>query len=239
MKPKTVMVVAGEPSGDALAADLVRTLASSLDSARFIGAGGPKMAAAGVECSFDLTADAVIGLVFKKLPLFRRRMLELTRLAIEEKPELVVLVDFSGFNLRLARAIRRARGRAPKIVQFVSPQVWASRPGRADKMARDYDLLLCLFPFEKEFEEALKRLETIVESMEAQDLPLETLLLARYRRARAVAALPGQIKRGGIENSTVGKNPKGELSLKPAPINRRKFMSRYLIWLTIRRTLKN
>jgi lipid-A-disaccharide synthase len=109
------------------------------------------MAAAGVECSFDLTADAVIGLVFKKLPLFRRRMLELTRLAIEEKPELVVLVDFSGFNLRLARAIRRARGRAPKIVQFVSPQVWASRPGRADKMARDYDLLLCLFPFEKEW----------------------------------------------------------------------------------------
>lgn len=153
MKPTTVMVVAGDPSGDAVAADLVRALAGSLGSARFIGAGGPRMAEAGVRSSFDLTADAVIGVsdVFRKLPLFRRRMRELTRLAAEEKPELIVLVDFSGFNRRLARAIRNVCGRGPKIVQFVSPQVWASRPGRADKMARDFDLLLCLFPFEKEW----------------------------------------------------------------------------------------
>jgi lipid-A-disaccharide synthase len=153
MKPKTVMVVAGDPSGDALAAALVRALAGSLGAARFIGAGGPKMAEAGVQSSFDLTADAVIGLsdVFKKLPLFRRRMRELTRLAAEEKPELIVLVDFSGFNRRLARAIRNVCGRGPRIVQYVSPQVWASRPGRADGMAQDFDLLLCLFPFEKEW----------------------------------------------------------------------------------------
>ena len=153
MKPKTVMVVAGDPSGDALAAALVRALAGSLGAARFVGAGGPKMAEAGVQSSFDLTADAVIGLsdVFKKLPLFRRRMRELTRLAGEEKPELIVLVDFSGFNRRLARAIRNVCGRGPRIVQYVSPQVWASRPGRADGMAQDFDLLLCLFPFEKEW----------------------------------------------------------------------------------------
>ncbi len=147
------MVVAGDPSGDALAADLVRALAASLGPVRFIGAGGPKMSEAGVQSSFDLTANAVIGLsdVFRKLPLFRRRMGELTRLAAEEKPELIILVDFSGFNGRLASAIRRACGRGPKIVQYVSPQVWASRPGRADKMAQDFDLLLCLFPFEKEW----------------------------------------------------------------------------------------
>ena len=153
MKPKTVMIVAGDPSGDALAADLVRALAGSLGSARFIGAGGPKMAGAGVQSSFDLTADAVIGLsdVFRKLPLFRRRMRELTSLAAEEKPELIVLVDFGGFNRRLAHAIRNVCGRGPKIVQYVSPQVWASRPSRADKMAQDFDLLLCLFPFEKEW----------------------------------------------------------------------------------------
>src|SRR6202034_1041179 len=115
--PKTGRVVAGEPSGGALAADLVRALAGSLGSARFIGAGGPKMAEAGVQSSFDLTEDAVIGLsdVFRKLPLFRRRMIELTRLAAQEKPELIVLVDFSGFNRRLARAIRNVCGRAPKI----------------------------------------------------------------------------------------------------------------------------
>jgi len=153
MRPKTVMVVAGDPSGDTLAADLVRALAGALGSTRFIGAGGPKMAEAGVQSSFDLTADAVIGLsdVIKKLPLFRRRLGELTRLAAQEKPELIILVDFSGFNRRLAHAIRGVCGRAPKIVQYVSPQVWASRPSRADKMAQDFDLLLCLFPFEKEW----------------------------------------------------------------------------------------
>ena len=152
MKPRTVMVVAGDPSGDALAAALIRSLASRLDSPRFIGAGGPKMLEAGVENSFDLTADAVIGLdMFKKLLHFRRRISELTQLAAKQKPELIVLVDFQLFNATLARSIRKALGKAPKIVQFVSPQVWASRPGRAERMARTLDLLLCLFPFEKEW----------------------------------------------------------------------------------------
>ena len=76
MNLRTIMVVAGDPSGDAIAADLVRVLAAALPSARFIGAGGPRMAGAGVANSFDLTADAVIGLsdVLRKLPRFLRPM---------------------------------------------------------------------------------------------------------------------------------------------------------------------
>jgi lipid-A-disaccharide synthase len=153
---QTIMIVAGDPSGDALAAGLMRILSSRLGHARFIGAGGPKMAAAGLESSFDLTADAVIGLsdVLKRLPRFRRYLRQLTNLAAKEKPSLVILVDFNAFNLRLAHAIRKiSRGGnwTPKIVKYVSPQVWGTRPGRADKMARDIDLLLCLFPFEKEW----------------------------------------------------------------------------------------
>jgi lipid-A-disaccharide synthase len=159
MKPPTIMVVAGDPSGDAIAADLVKALGAALDAPRFIGAGGPKMAAAGVPLSFDLTAEAVIGVSapLKKLPRFLRLMRALRDLAAAEKPELVILVDFQFFNGRLARAIRAAVRRLrssawqPRIVQYVSPQVWASRPGRADKLARDIDLLLCLFPFEKEW----------------------------------------------------------------------------------------
>jgi lipid-A-disaccharide synthase len=158
MKPQTIMVVAGEPSGDANAAALVQALAAALPGARFIGAGGPGMAAAGVALSFDLTSDAVIGMsaVIKKLPRFISRLRELARLAAAERPALVVLVDFEFFNRRLARAVRaaaRAAGPAwrPRIVKYVSPQVWASRPGRAGKLARDFDLLLCLFPFEKEW----------------------------------------------------------------------------------------
>jgi lipid-A-disaccharide synthase len=110
------------------------------------------MEGAGVRNLFDLTSDAVIGLsVFKKYPRYRRRFRQLVELAKEEKPELIVLIDFSYFNRRLAHAIRKAGGWRPRIVQYVSPQVWASRPGRAAKMARDIDLLLCLFPFEKEW----------------------------------------------------------------------------------------
>ena len=173
-----IMLVAGDPSGDANAADLVRSLAVAVPAAQFqitndpqplttplapcfFGAGGPKMAAAGVELTFDLTADAVIGLggLFKKLPMLRRRMQEMVRLAIARQPQLIILVDFGAFNLRFARAIKdyiRARSGSffnwqPKIVQFISPQVWASRPGRAKHMARNYDLVLSLFPFEKKW----------------------------------------------------------------------------------------
>jgi len=173
-----IMLVAGDPSGDANAADLVRELAVAVPAAQFqitndaqplttplapafFGAGGPKMAAAGVDLAGDLTAHAVIGLggLIKKLPMLRRRMKQMLRLAVARQPELIILVDFGGFNLRLARAIkdyvRAHRGRffnwQPKIVQFISPQVWASRPGRAKTMARNYDLVLSLFPFEKEW----------------------------------------------------------------------------------------
>jgi lipid-A-disaccharide synthase len=155
MTPKTIMVVAGDPSGDAIAADLVRALAAALPGARFIGAGGPFMAAAGVANSFDLTAEAVIGVsdALKKLPRLGRYKKQLTHLAESQKPDLIVLVDFSYFNQKLAQALREqtSSGWRPKIVKYVSPQVWASRPGRAAGMARDFDLLLCLFPFEREW----------------------------------------------------------------------------------------
>lgn len=158
MKPKRIMVIAGDPSGDALAADLVQTLNRRLAPlpCSFFGAGGPKMSAAGVDLVFDLTSESVIGIsdVFKKLPEFRRRFNHLVNLAVERQPELIVLVDFSGFNRRFAKAIREREGQTgwkPRIVQYVSPQVWASRSGRARSLVRDVDLLLCLFPFEKEW----------------------------------------------------------------------------------------
>ena len=97
----------------------------------------------------------MIGLsdVLSKLPRFFRHKRRLVELAAAQKPELIIHVDFSGFNRRLAHSIRQRASSEwrPKIVQYVSPQVWASRPGRAAKMARDFDLLLCLFPFEKDW----------------------------------------------------------------------------------------
>lgn len=154
------MIIAGEPSGDLLAAELVKALQLRRGGIhpRFFGAGGVTMAEAGVELAFDMTRHSVIGLweVVKRYGTFKRLFDQLLALALERKPDALLCVDFSGFNRRFAAALRwelqldnRFAGWRPRIVQFVSPQVWASRPGRARQMARDFDLLLSIFPFEK------------------------------------------------------------------------------------------
>src|SRR5438093_3738777 len=178
MVPKRIMLVAGETSGDILAAELVQALRIELAQAEadfsdyhqplhaslepvFFGAGGPHMRAAGVELAFDMSGHAVTGLsdVIEKLSFFRRRMKELIRLAEQRQPHAIICVDFSGFNLRLVCALRRrirTKRRAfynwnPKVIQYVSPQVWASRAGRARHLERNVDLLLSILPFEKEW----------------------------------------------------------------------------------------
>jgi len=158
MLRKRVMVIAGEASGDALAAELVVELRAILSEraceTEFFGAGGPRMKAAGVDLAFDLTTHAVVGLVevLKNLGTFRRLFSTLLAVAAERRPDLVICVDFSGFNRRFAsagrRLARRMPGWSPKIIQYVSPQVWASREGRVHKVRHAYDLLLSIFPFE-------------------------------------------------------------------------------------------
>ncbi len=160
------MLIAGEASGDLLAAELVSALRGKLPDATFFGAGGAKMSAAGVELAFDLTQHSVIGIsdVLKNYFKFRRLFHQLLALAIERKPDVVIGVDYGGFNLRFGQAIKKEVGKQfghgrvapanpwlPKIVQFVSPQVWASRPARANLMEANYDLLLSIFPFEKDW----------------------------------------------------------------------------------------
>jgi lipid-A-disaccharide synthase len=176
MRPKSFMLIAGEASGDILAAELVRALRQEVTEAeaipttdyqplhtslepRFFGAGGARMAAEGVELAIDMTAHSVIGLsdVLRHYLKFRRLFRALLQLAVKRQPDAIICVDFSGFNRRFAHAIKQyTRGRAdwfhdwaPKLIQYVSPQVWASREGRAYQMARDYDLVLSIFPFEK------------------------------------------------------------------------------------------
>jgi lipid-A-disaccharide synthase len=165
MKPKTFMLIAGEASGDLLAAELVSALRGQLYRLdpllplQFFGAGGPKMADADVELAFDLVTHAVIGITdtLKNYFKFRQMFNQLLALAIERKPDVVIGVDYGGFNLRFGHAVKEyARNNPfanwnPKIVQFVSPQVWASRPGRANLMEANYDMLLSIFPFEKDW----------------------------------------------------------------------------------------
>lgn len=172
------MLIAGEASGDLLAAELVRALRQEFASAppqftsdyqplstslepRFFGAGGPRMAAAGVDLAVDMTAHSVIGLsdAVKQAVTFSRIQRQLYRLALDRQPDVIICVDFDYFNRRFTHAIKQfTRSHAdwfhpwsPKLVKYVSPQVWASREGRAYKMAPDLDLLLSTFAFEKEW----------------------------------------------------------------------------------------
>ncbi len=149
------MFIAGEASGDTLGAELAKALQSRIANATFFGAGGPRMAAAGVELAFDLTQHAVVGIVevLKNYSKFKKFFDHLLALALERKPDAIILIDYPGFNLRFAEAVRKraatVAGWKPKIVCYVSPQIWAWHESRVHQIARDIDLLLTIFPFEK------------------------------------------------------------------------------------------
>jgi lipid-A-disaccharide synthase len=147
------MLVAVEASGDALGAALVRALRERLGSSvRFVGVGGARMAALGVVSPFDTGPLAIVGL-FEALaayPLVVRRARQTAGIAARERPDAAVLIDSWGFNLRVARRLRRI-DRAVPLVKYVAPQVWATRPGRAATLARTVDRLLTIHAFDAPF----------------------------------------------------------------------------------------
>lgn len=147
------MLVCGEPSGDQLGAQLmagIRQLAG--DRVAITGVGGPAMAREGLESLFRLDATAVMGLreVVPAIPAILRRVQEAVSFALQTRPDAVVLIDSPDFTHRIARALKKADP-SIKTVNYVAPQVWASRAYRAKTMARYFDLVLALFPFEVPF----------------------------------------------------------------------------------------
>jgi lipid-A-disaccharide synthase len=145
-KRQKLMIVAGEPSGDAHAAALVKALREHADLELF-GATGPLMRDAGVETVVNSDELAIMGIVEvgRVFPKFLRAFRQLKAAAIERAPDAVILVDWPEFNLRLASALHR---RGLKVIYYISPQLWAWRPRRVNKIKRDVDLLLSILPFE-------------------------------------------------------------------------------------------
>jgi lipid-A-disaccharide synthase len=144
------MLVAAEASGDDRGAGLARALRRRLgESVRFVGVGGARMAAEGVESPFDIGELSILGLLEGLLAWRKvvRRADQTAALAAREKPDVAVLIDSWGFTLRVAQRLRRQDPRLP-LVKYVAPQVWASRPGRARTTARWYDLLLTIHAFD-------------------------------------------------------------------------------------------
>ena len=152
-KPLSLMLVAGEPSGDLLGGQLMAALrAVAGDSVTVFGMGGPAMAAQGLTSLFPLKDTAVMGLreVVPKIPVILRRVRDIAGVAMTRRPDAVVLIDSPDFNHRIAQRLKRLAPQIPTI-NYVAPQVWASRQYRARAMARDFDLLLALLPFEPPF----------------------------------------------------------------------------------------
>jgi lipid-A-disaccharide synthase len=145
-----LMIVAGEPSGDAHAAALVNALRKNASQIECFGATGPLMRAAGVETVVNSDELAIMGIfeVTRVLPKFVSAFRALKRAAVERSPDAVVLVDWPEFNLRLATALRR---HGLKVIYYISPQLWAWRPRRINNIKRDVDLLLSILPFEADW----------------------------------------------------------------------------------------
>jgi len=150
MKSKTIYFVAGEVSADNHGAALMRSLRQMDSTLRFVGRGGPQMREIAGEQLKNWIGDAgVLGLweVIRKYNYFREQFRETLNEIEERKPDAVVLIDYPGFNLRLASALRKQSPQG-KIIYYISPQIWAWNRGRIKKMARLVDLVLCIFPFE-------------------------------------------------------------------------------------------
>jgi lipid-A-disaccharide synthase len=143
-----VFLVAGESSGDVLGAGLMRALAHDA-AVSFRGVGGPRMLEAGLTSLFPAHDLMTIGVgpVVAKLPKIMRRLRETVEAVVADPPDALVLIDVPDFSLRVARAVRRRLPELP-IVKYVSPSVWAWRPGRAGAMQPSIDLILALLPFE-------------------------------------------------------------------------------------------
>lgn len=153
VKPLNLMLVCGEPSGDLLGGQLMAGLKTILgDNVTFSGVGGAAMTAQGLTTLYPLDATAVMGLreVVPKIPAILRRVREACDFAIATRPDAVVLIDSPDFTHRIAQQLKR-RDPSIKTINYVAPQVWASRAYRARKMAHYFDMVLALLPFEAPF----------------------------------------------------------------------------------------
>lgn len=193
--PDCIYLVAGEASGDLHGAALLEALRLLDPNLEILGRGGPRMREIAGAQFRDWIADAaVVGLweVVRRYGYFRREFRETLEEIATAKPDAIVLIDYPGFNLRLARALRD-RAMHAKIVYYISPQVWAWNRRRIPQMARYLDRMLCIFPFEAELYNRSGLRTTFVGHPMVNRLARLRQNVAR--EADLVAILPGSRKR--------------------------------------------
>jgi lipid-A-disaccharide synthase len=146
---KTILIVAGEASGDLHGSILIRELKNINSHLQFFGIGGDRMKKEGMELIYHIDKLSIMGFfeVLKNLGLIREVMKTMAKLAEERKPDLVILIDYPGFNLRFAKKVKKM---GIPIVYYISPQVWAWGGNRVKKMKGLIDKMIVIFPFEKD-----------------------------------------------------------------------------------------
>ena len=157
MSALRLAIIAGEHSGDQLGFKLMRALqVTTGGNVEFFGVGGEKMQAEGLTSFFPMSEIAVMGIlpVLARLPSLLARIRESAKKIVEAKPDGLVIIDSPDFTHRVARKVRKALPGLP-VVDYVSPSVWAWRPGRAKKMRAYVDCVLALLPFEPEAHQRL------------------------------------------------------------------------------------
>jgi lipid-A-disaccharide synthase len=190
-----ILFLAGEASGDHHAAALIREIKRRAPKALCFGLGGPAMAAAGMRLDYGLASHSVIGFVevLKHLPALRRAEALALGLLERERPDLVLSVDYPGFNLRFAE---KAHARGFKTCHYISPQVWAWKAGRPRKMAGYLDKVLVTFPFEKALYDQVGLPAAFVgnplmDSVRPKALPAAVRKRRGWGRGPLVGLLPG------------------------------------------------
>lgn len=210
---KSLLVIAGELSGDMHAAGVVRVLKAEHPDLPVYGIGGDRLRGVGMEIAVEARDMAVLGFweVLKRYRFLRGVFNRMIRLAEERRPDAVLLVDYPGFNLRFAREMKK---RGIRVVYYICPQVWAWHQSRIPVMARILDRLMVIFPFEVEVfagtalkvdyvghplvDEARAELASAVESSLPWRSDLRLALLPGSRRQEIDRILPGLVQAAGL-----------------------------------------
>ncbi|EPX57747.1 Lipid-A-disaccharide synthase [Cystobacter fuscus DSM 2262] len=237
-----ILVVAGEASGDAHAAELVAALRARRPDLSFFGMGGSRLAAQGVELLYGAHEVNVMGIteVLPKIPRILQVMGGLARAAAERRPACAILVDIPDFNLRLAARLKKL---GIPVAYYVSPMIWAWRRGRVKTIARLVDRMLCILPFEEDFYREAGVAARYVGSPVVEQVPAPASALAFRQKlglppeAPTLALLPGsrmsEIRRilpsmVGAAKTLVAERPGLQVVVPVAPtIAREEILSRF------------
>lgn len=200
-------IIAGEKSGDMHAANLVNALLKTYPNAKFRGFGGDLMLEQGVELCKHISQTAFMGFVevVKNLGKIRRNFRDCEKDLLEFAPDVVILVDYPGFNLRMAKF---AKKHGLKVIYYISPKIWAWNTGRVHNIKKYVDLMLCILPFEldfyKKFDYEVKYVgNPLLDSISAFEADKDFLEKNHLGTKKIIALLPGSRKQELLHNLPV------------------------------------